>query len=367
MFLPSLVAALLIAQAEPAPASVELRAILERASTAHHAPGAVAWVSRRGEPVARAAAGVRRAGGSEPVTVDDRFHLGSVTKSLNAVLMASLVDEGKLRWDSTLEEMFPESPVHRSLRAVTLAQLLSHHSGLAGFRDQGELADAPSVYGEPIAQRSQFARWLIARKPAGEPGAFAYSNAGITVAAAAAERATGKPWEALMRERVFAPLGIKSAGFGWPARDHEGEPWGHHMRGDRRVPHDPHGSYEMGAVMAPAVDIHLSIGDLGRFLADQARGLAGKAALLKPETYRRLHAVDGGEPLGWMRRSTREGHSMSAHGGSAETFYAIVAIGREDAIEVGVMLNDADARAANEILMAIWSRFREGVPRKAGG
>jgi hypothetical protein len=119
--------------------------------------------------------------------------------------------------------------------------------------------------------------------------------------------------------------------------------------------------------MAPAVDVHLSIGDLGRFLADQARGLAGKPATLKPETYRRMHAMDGGAPLGWMRRQMRDGHALSAHGGSAETFYAIAAVGHDDPIEVGVMLNDADARAANEIFEAIWNRFRAAAPPKAGG
>lgn len=363
---PTLLAALLLAQ-QPAPEAAELQALLERARAAHHFPAAAAWVSRRGEPVAVAAVGVRRAGAPEAVTVDDRFHLGSLTKSLNATLIASLVDEGKLGWDATLAELFPESPVHRSLRAVTLAQLLSHHSGLAGFRDEGELAQAPALYGEPMAQRAQFARWLVARPRTGEPGAFSYSNAGVTVAAAAAERATGKSWETLMRERVFAPLGMKSAGFGWPARDDRNQPWGHHLRGDRRVPHDPRGRYEPGAVMAPAVDIHLSIGDLGRFVADQARGLAGKPALLRAQTYRRMHALDGGAPLGWMRRETREGRPLSTHGGSAETFYAIAGVGHADPIEVGVMLNDADARAANEILAAIWSRFREAVPPKAGG
>jgi CubicO group peptidase (beta-lactamase class C family) len=354
-----------LAQADPA--AVDLQAILERATLGHHIPGAVAWVSRGGEPVAAAAAGVRRAGGDDPVAMGDRFHLGSVTKSLNATLIAVLVDEGRLRWDETVEEMFPDWPVHRSLRPVTLAQLLSHRSGIAGFRDQGELADAPQLYGEPAAQRAQFVRWLVARKAAGDAGMFAYSNAGITVAAAAAERVTATPWETLMRERVFAPLGMKAAGFGWPARDRDREPWGHHVWGDRRVAHDPNGNYEIGAAMAPAIDIHLSIGDLGRFLSDQARGLAGKPALLKRETYRRMHGLDGGAPLGWMRQRMRDGHALSIHAGSAETFYAIAAVALDDAIEVGVITNDGDARAANDLFMSILNRFKATGPPPSGG
>src|SRR5258706_14711046 len=112
--------------------------------------------------------------------------------------------------------------------------------------------------------------------PALTPGAqFAYSNAGIAIAAAAAERAADLPWEDLMRERVFKPLGMKSAGFGWPAYDDPKAPWGHQLDGTRLVPHDPRGAYQLNAVIQPAGNVSVSVKDLGLFLDDHARGVAG--------------------------------------------------------------------------------------------
>lgn len=365
--LPSLLAALVLAQQPARAADVELAAMLEIERAKHDVPAVAAWVSRRGEPVAVAAAGFRRANGSDPVTVDDRFHLASVTKSLNAALVATLVDEGRLRWNETLEELFPEWPVHRRLRRVTLAQLLAHRSGIAGFRGSGDFADAPTLYGDTAARRRQFVQWLVAQKPAGEAGAFVYSNAGVTVAAAAAELVTGKPWEALMRERVFQPLGMTRAGFGWPGRVDANEPWGHYLRGALNMPHDPRGPYEVMDVLAPAADVHLSIRDLGAFLADQARGLAGRRGLLAPETYRRLHGFTGEPAMGWMASRARDGARMSRHDGNAETFYAVAMVAADDAVEIGVLMNAADAAAANDIVAAIWRRLRAAAPPKAGG
>jgi CubicO group peptidase (beta-lactamase class C family) len=357
-----------VAAAAPADPSATLAAILSEVRAKRHFPGGVALVSRRGVLMASAAVGVRREGGDDAVTIDDRFHIGSVTKPMNATMIATLVDEGKLRWESTLAEMFPDWPIHRELRAVTLAQLLSHHSGLAPFTSEAELEEAPKLFGDERAQRAQFAQWLLARKPALAPGTqFSYSNAGVAIAAAAAERAANRPWERLMRERVFDPLGMKSAGLGWPAYDDPKAPWGHQLDGTRLVPQDPRGSYQLNAVIQPAGNVSLSVKDLGRFLDDQARGLAGMPGLLRPATYARMHALEPEDSsLGWGV-SRRDGATMSSHAGSAETFYTIVQVSHEDGLEIAVMLNSPDAVPATAIFRELWQRFRAAAPPKPGG
>ena len=76
--------------------------------------------------------GTRRAGVNIPVTINDRFHLGSDTKAMTSLLAAMLVEEGKLRWNTTLAEVFPElaEKMDAGFRNVTLEQLLSHTSGI---------------------------------------------------------------------------------------------------------------------------------------------------------------------------------------------------------------------------------------------
>ena len=78
--------------------------------------------------------GVRRIGTDDRLQADDPMHLGSCTKSMTATLIGILVDEGKLRWDSTLGEIFPEDEVIRKSEwsKVTVDHLIRHTSGAPG-------------------------------------------------------------------------------------------------------------------------------------------------------------------------------------------------------------------------------------------
>src|SRR5580704_5150349 len=94
--------------------------------------GMVAAVLRGGRIIAQGAAGVRKRGTAERITLDDRFHLGSCTKAMTATLVAMLVEEGRLNWTTTLGELFADTvkPMHPAWEKVTLRQVLAHRSGL---------------------------------------------------------------------------------------------------------------------------------------------------------------------------------------------------------------------------------------------
>src|SRR5665213_2202462 len=117
----------------PASLNALLRPYLSRYSL----PALGAAVVRGGVIVAAGAVGVRRAGSDIAVTIDDRFHIGSDTKAMTALLAAMFVEQGALRWDSTVGGVFPElaATMDPALRGVTLTQLLSHSSGLPSDSD----------------------------------------------------------------------------------------------------------------------------------------------------------------------------------------------------------------------------------------
>src|ERR1051325_5380997 len=94
--------------------------------------GMVAAVLRGERIIAQGAAGVRKRGSTERVTLDDRFHLGSCTKAMTATLVAMLVEEGKLNWTTTLGELFADTVrhMHPAWEKVTLRQVLAHRAGL---------------------------------------------------------------------------------------------------------------------------------------------------------------------------------------------------------------------------------------------
>jgi CubicO group peptidase (beta-lactamase class C family) len=97
----------------------------------------------------------------------------------------------------------PAPPQSAELEAL-LSQARAECPFPGTFGEEREFEEAPTLYGDPRAQRMQFAQWLLLRKPEHEPGTgYFYSNAGVAVAAAAAERAANRAWEDLMRTRVF--------------------------------------------------------------------------------------------------------------------------------------------------------------------
>ena len=106
--LTSLAAALFILAAALAEAQTSLDTLLERYLPTYGLPALGAAVVKDGKIVAAGAVGTRKAGEKIPVTPRDRFHLGSDTKAITALLAAMLVEEGKLRWTSTVAEVWGE-------------------------------------------------------------------------------------------------------------------------------------------------------------------------------------------------------------------------------------------------------------------
>ena len=74
--------------------------------------------------------GVRRQGSPDPVTLSDRWHLGSNTKAMTAVLYASLVDSGRARWGATVPELFADLTLDSAWTTTTIEQLLGHRAGV---------------------------------------------------------------------------------------------------------------------------------------------------------------------------------------------------------------------------------------------
>jgi len=336
-----------------APADTGLTSLLDRVRREHGLPAVAAAVVRSDTVLELAAAGVRRLGAPDRVTVDDRFHVGSNAKAMTATLLAILVEEGRLAWTTRPADVLPElgDSIHPAYRNVTLEQLLAHRAGVPAFTSGFATAFLPdSVYERggrtPAQWRRTFALHVLRSEPEAAPGTrFLYSNAGYSVAAAMAEAVTGEPWEDLLRARVLRPLGI-SAGYGWPAAADPAQPWGHWRKWLRGLrPHDPADDYRLEAFLAPAGDVHLSVTDYARFLQEHLRGLRGRDGLLRAATVRRLHAPTGDYALGW-RVQPLAGVRSSAHEGSAGTFHAIAVVQPERDLAVAVFANAGGEEAA---------------------
>ena len=212
------------------------------------------------------AAGVKKSGEEAPASIHDRLFLGSITKPMTSTMVATLIYSGERiftnDWDTSISDVFSDliDDIHSDYHDVTIKDLLTHHGGVRA--DLPEWDDDTSL---SIIERRQAAMLATLSEAAETPrGNVAYSHAGYMVAAAMAERLMGKSWEDLMRERVFEPLGMSSAGFGPPALvDSENEPWGHTLSTSNEwVPTQD----DWHIVLQPTAGVHASMEDLGKFL-----------------------------------------------------------------------------------------------------
>ena len=311
----------------------------------HHLPAMSITVMNAEGLVAQGAAGVRKRGASAAVTPSDAFHIGSCTKPITATVVAMIVEEKKLTFDTTIAASFPDwNDIRPEYKDVTVAELLSHESGMPPFEDDAELRSVPS-------DRTQFVHEALKRAPVVKRGEYRYSNAGFATVAVMAERASGMSWERFVETRIFRRLGLRTAGFGWPAAV-----WGH----DDGKPVDPKGPYQLSKAIAPAGDVHMSSGDLAEFLRAHLRALRGEKTLITPATAAQMHTRRIRSGLGFGVQKIEDIEPVSVYSGSAGTFVTVFAVAPSGNVIVVVETNAGDEtaqKAAGATLKEMLKRF----------
>ena len=141
-----------------------------------------------GELAAAAVSGERRRDSGIPVTVGDRWHVGSITKSLTATLLAVLEEDGLLSADDALTALLPDVEMAAGRSACTPAHLMTHTAGVAANFPAESQDVWPETAEELVAERRRFVADALAEEPESPCGErFLYSNVGYTVAGHVAE------------------------------------------------------------------------------------------------------------------------------------------------------------------------------------
>jgi CubicO group peptidase (beta-lactamase class C family) len=249
---------------------------------------------------------------------DRQYRLGSITKTMTAVLVMQLRDAGRLALDDPLEKHLPGTPVG----ALTLRQLLGHASGLQREPD-GQWWERAEV-GDLAALVAGLTPDKIAYPP---HRSYHYSNLAYGLLGGVLEAATGTPWFDLLRERVLQPLDMRRTTYAPSepyARGYVVHPWHDTLREEPRT--------DTGA-MAPAGQLWSTIEDLGRwaaFLADPAPAVLAADTLTEmcaPMIINDLDSWSGGHGLGV--ELYRDGDRVYVgHGGSMPGYVASLAVHR---------------------------------------
>ena len=246
--------------------SDSINKILSEIVADEKAPGMIAAIISGEGITAIGSAGVRKTGSGVLITCNDLVHLGSCTKAMTSTMLATLVAEGKLSWDMKLIEAIPEleKSIHTDYHNITLWQLLTHRAGIQGNPVNWDAHNQLEIK----ARRLAILKDNLSTPSAIKPGEFNYSNFGYMIAACMAEKITGLSWETLMRQRIFNPLGMTTAGFGEPDKGTTlQQPWGHSKSAGKWEPNRFYDSEALG----PAGEIHCSVEDWAKFLSLQLK------------------------------------------------------------------------------------------------
>jgi CubicO group peptidase (beta-lactamase class C family) len=256
-------------------------------------PALAAAVFQNGSIVACGAVGTRRAGTQIPVTLNDRFHIGSDSKAFTSTLAGQFVQEGKLRWDSTPADVFPElkAEMNAEFARVSLEQLLSHSSGLS----DKTLVDLINRSYQQDGNMNDVRYWMV-KETAAKPldhargSRFDYSNLGYVIAGAMLERVGHESWEELVEERIFKPMHLKTAGFGPQASLGKVDaPLGHMLVNGKAnaMLAGPNGDNPL--ILGPAGTIHMSVLDFAKWVSWNAGEGKRGPDLVSAEVLKKIH------------------------------------------------------------------------------
>jgi len=200
--LASLLVQITYAAAADEPRLSDLDAYIKSAMRDWKTPGLALAVVKDGKVVVAKGYGIRRLGGGDPVDANTVFAAASITKTFTSAAVATLVADGKMRWDDRVIDHLPAFRLHDSYAThdMRLRDLLSHRSGL----HRGDLIWYYSDFNRTEVLRRL--RHLELKSPL--RSRFGYQNIMFTTAGEAVGAAAGGSWDAYVKDRFFTPLGM---------------------------------------------------------------------------------------------------------------------------------------------------------------
>ncbi len=334
-----------------------------------HLPGLAMAVVDKGQVVYRHAEGARGDGGH--IDEDTLFKIASNSKAMTAALLARLVQQGKLHWDDPVLRHLPDFRMHDAWvgQQMQVRDLLIHNSGLG--LGAGDLM----LWPEPNAfTRADIIAGLAHLKPVSSfRSGYAYDNLMYVVAGEVAAVAGGKPYDQLMREQVFEPLGMTRCRVGaWSVKRVGNVAQPHARRGGRNEVVNADAAISPDLPSMAAGGIRCSLRDMTRWmqvLLDPAlvpdwldstqRRTLWTLHMPMPlgERQRRWdNAHFYGYGYGW-RVSDMDGQWKVAHTGTLSGMYSSLALLPDRRVGVVMLINGEGEDARTALMQAMLKRF----------
>ena len=186
-----------------APVDARIDSVVRAEMTRQRIPGVAVAIVKRGTVMMAKGFGESNVELHTPVTAETMFQSGSVGKQFTSAGVMTLVEEAKIGLADPITKYFPDAPA--TWRGITVRHLLTHTSGIPDYTT--DAMDYRRDYTE-----DELAKMAFGLKPEFAPGSrWNYSNTGYVLLGIIVHKASGKFYGDLLRERVFTPLGMKTA------------------------------------------------------------------------------------------------------------------------------------------------------------
>jgi CubicO group peptidase (beta-lactamase class C family) len=307
--------------------------------------------------------GVKDLETKEPVTTETLFQAGSISKSVNAMVVMKKVEEGKISLDENINDKLtswklPDNEF-TAKKKVTLRNLLSHTAGTTvhGFPGYAVTEKVPSL--ADVLDGTNGANTRPVRVDL-EPGTrFRYSGGGTTISQLAIMDIEKKPYPEIARETVLAPLKMNNSTYSQPLPDDWRKKAATGYRGDGS---EVAGKIHVYPEMA-AAGLWTTPTDLAKFAIEMQLAIAGRSKkVLKKETAE-LMTTAFMEDVGLGFFLEKHGKAVYfGHGGADEGFRAELMVNREKGYGVAVMVNSDNGQILREVMRAVaqeygWEEF----------
>jgi CubicO group peptidase (beta-lactamase class C family) len=322
---------------------------IEEVVEAYNIPAVHAVIYERDETSYQKVQGLRSIDAKAAVTVEDRFYLGHQSKILTSVLMAQLIDQKVINWESTLGELIGKDfNVNPQLRQITVEMLLAQRSGITAIE---KLKVWPTL-GKYSTRRGRelLVQSALSYNPEFTPGTRTDTNSvNYVVLGWILEKYTNFQWEELAKNKIFYDIGMNSCGFGLalnPKSEAIDQPLGHTLNQLKVVPTK---SLDIPNAIAPAESLHCSAADFSKLLKEINLGLYRSSSLLQEDTYAKLFGPSGDPKLTYAHFQVHDrvwagGRTLTASSQDGSfTSHVVLAPARE--LIILVMINSGTPKA----------------------
>lgn len=335
----------------------DLREFVEQAMAEDGLPGVAIAIVSRDKIIFAEGFGLRDVENQLPVTSATLFHIGSTQKSITAMMIATLVDQGLFDWDTPVIEIYPDFELSsdEATETVTMRHLLSMQSGIP--------EDAEEDFAVDEASGEDLFKYVANVTLLGQPGEeFSYSNISASLAGYLGAIAAGEAqpnlysgYENLLRQKILDPIGMNMAMMRvTETKQNPNYGKSYVMENGAAIEAEPEDFDE--DPLAPSGGMKANIIEMANYIGTQLnRGQApnGKQVVSKANLVETWQPNLENYGMGW-ESSEYDGVVLLSHEGSFDNYLSVIGFLPDFDIGFVVLTNSAEA---GERLVAEWPAF----------